>query len=72
MNEQSLNEKQTGDLPATRAEARSGISIVWLIPLVALLVGAWLAYKAWSETGPTITISFKTAEGLDAGNTKIN
>ncbi|SFI80721.1 intermembrane transport protein PqiB [Nitrosomonas sp. Nm34] len=71
MNEQSLNEKQTSDLPATRAEARSGISIVWLIPLVALLVGAWLAYKAWSETGPTITISFKTAEGLEAGKTKI-
>ncbi|AKH38127.1 MULTISPECIES: PqiB family protein [Nitrosomonas] len=71
MNEQSLNEKQASDLPVARVEARSGISIVWLIPLVALLVGAWLAYKAWSETGPTITISFKTAEGLEAGKTKI-
>ena len=71
MNEQSLNEKQTSDLPVARVEARNGISIVWLIPLVALLVGAWLAYKAWSETGPTITISFKTAEGLEAGKTKI-
>ncbi|SDY17599.1 intermembrane transport protein PqiB [Nitrosomonas sp. Nm33] len=71
MNEQSLNEKQTSDLPVARVETRSGISIVWLIPLVALLVGAWLAYKAWSETGPTITINFKTAEGLEAGKTKI-
>ena len=71
MNEQSLNEKQTSDLPAAIVETRNGISIVWLIPLVALLVGAWLAYKAWSETGPTITISFKTAAGLEAGKTKI-
>ena len=71
MNEQSLNEKQINDLPAGRVETRNGISIVWLIPLVALLVGAWLAYKTWSETGPTITISFKTAEGLEAGKTKI-
>lgn len=71
MNEQSLNEKQTSDLPVAQVEIRSGISIVWLIPLVALLVGTWLAYKAWSETGPTITISFKTAEGLEAGKTKI-
>ncbi|MBA3756827.1 MAG: MCE family protein, partial [Nitrosomonas sp.] len=71
MNEQNLNEKQINDLPAARVETRNGISIVWLIPLVALLVGAWLAYKTWSETGPTITISFKTAEGLEAGKTKI-
>lgn len=71
MNEQSLNEKQINDLPTARVETRNGISIVWLIPLVALLIGAWLAYKTWSETGPTITISFKTAEGLEAGKTKI-
>ncbi|PXW84942.1 paraquat-inducible protein B [Nitrosomonas sp. Nm84] len=71
MNEHSLNEKQIDDLPAARVETRSGMSIVWLIPLVALLVGAWLAYKTWSETGPIITISFKTAEGLEADKTKI-
>lgn len=71
MNEHSLNEKQVSDLPAAKVETRSGISIVWLIPLVALLVGAWLAYKTWSETGPIITISFKTAEGLEADKTKI-
>ena len=40
MNEQSLNEKQTSDLPVAITETRNGISIVWLIPLVALLVGA--------------------------------
>ena len=71
MNEQSLNENQTSNLPAARVETRSRMPIVWLIPLVALFVGAWLAYKAWSETGPIITISFKTAEGLEAGKTKI-
>jgi paraquat-inducible protein B len=71
MNERNLNEAQIDDLPAASVETRAGISIVWLIPLVALLVGIWLAYKAWSETGPTITISFKTAEGLEAGKTKI-
>lgn len=71
MNEQNLNEARINDLPVASVETRTGISIVWLIPLVALLVGAWLAYKAWSETGPTITISFKTAEGLEAGKTKI-
>ncbi|MGB7066140.1 MAG: MlaD family protein, partial [Syntrophobacteria bacterium] len=44
--------------------------IVWVVPLVALLIGGWLAFKALSEKGPTITITFKTAEGLEAGKTK--
>jgi paraquat-inducible protein B len=38
---------------------------------VAALIGAWLIYKAQSERGPTITITFQTAEGLEAGKTKI-
>ncbi len=47
------------------------ISIVWLVPLVAVLIGGWLVYKAISEKGPTVTIVFKSAEGLEAGKTKI-
>src|SRR5262245_26680786 len=50
---------------------RRGISLVWLIPLVALAIGGWLAYKAYSERGPTITITFDTAAGLEAGKTKL-
>jgi paraquat-inducible protein B len=47
------------------------ISIVWLVPLIALAVGGWLVYKAISEKGPTVTITFKSASGLEAGKTKI-
>jgi len=42
-----------------------------VIPIVAALVGGWLAVKTILEQGPTITISFKTGEGLEAGKTKI-
>ena len=61
------------DLPdAVAAPKRGGsLSLVWLIPLVAVVIGGWLAYKAISDRGPTITITFKTAEGLEAGKTKI-
>jgi len=45
--------------------------LIWIIPIVAVLVGGWLAAKAILERGPTITIAFKTAEGLEAGKTKI-
>jgi paraquat-inducible protein B len=59
------------DVPEAVVTQRSGISIVWLIPVIAALIGGWLAWKAFSEEGPTITISFKSAEGLEAGKTKI-
>jgi paraquat-inducible protein B len=49
----------------------SRFSIVWLIPLVAVLVAGFVAWRAFSERGPAITIAFKSAEGLDAGKTLI-
>jgi paraquat-inducible protein B len=58
-------------LPEALVAPRSPVSMVWLIPVVALLIGGWLAYKAYSERGPDIRIEFKTAAGLQAGKTKV-
>jgi paraquat-inducible protein B len=55
--------------PAT--PARWAPSLVWLIPFVAVLIGGWLAVKAILERGPTISITFATAEGLEEAKTKI-
>ena len=61
--------------PAPIAEAvvdtRRRPSIVWLIPLIAALVGAFVAWRTFSERGPEITIRFATADGLEAGKTKV-
>lgn len=54
-----------------KIQARRGFSIVWIVPIVALVIGGWLAFKAISEKGPTIAITFSSAEGLEAGKTKI-
>lgn len=61
------------DLPEAVAAkpSRWSFQLVWVIPLVAAVIGGWLAVKAIRERGPTITISFETAEGLEAGKTKI-
>ena len=59
------------NLPESNIQPRSKFSIVWLVPIVAILIGAWIGYKAWSEMGPMISITFKTADGLEAGKTKI-
>ena len=58
-------------LPQAEVGVPSGPSLVWLIPLIALAIGGWLAFKAYSEKGPTIHIQFKTAAGLAAGKTEV-
>src|SRR5579864_1635571 len=47
------------------------LQLIWLVPIIAVLIGCWLAVKAVIEQGPTITITFATGEGLEAGKTKI-
>ena len=59
------------ELPEVKVATRNGFYIVWIIPLIAALIGGWLAYKTISEMGPTITITFNNGEGLEAGKTKI-
>jgi paraquat-inducible protein B len=50
---------------------RYSIQLVWIIPIVAALIGLSLAAKAYRDRGETITITFKTGEGMEAGKTKI-
>ncbi len=61
------------DLPEPVIEPRSHWlpSLVWIIPLVAALIGVILVVKTVSGRGPTVTISFVSAEGLEPGKTKV-
>lgn len=46
-------------------------SLIWIIPIVALLIAFSLALKAYLNTGPVIEVSFRTAEGIEAGKTTV-
>ncbi|HTY50940.1 MAG TPA: MlaD family protein [Steroidobacteraceae bacterium] len=50
---------------------RSGISLAWIAPILALVVVLWLTWHVLSERGPQITVHFTSAEGLVAGDTEI-
>jgi paraquat-inducible protein B len=41
------------------------------LPIVAAAIGGYLAFNSLSRRGPTIVISFRTADGLTAGQTKV-
>ncbi len=50
---------------------RRRIQLVWIIPIVAALAGAWIAVTSVLAQGPTVMIKFRTAEGMESGKTKI-
>ncbi|MDR9838167.1 PqiB family protein [Herbaspirillum huttiense] len=59
-------------LQPRRARQRNWLpSLVWLIPIVAAIVGLTLVAKILVERGPVVTVSFRSAEGLEAGKTKV-
>lgn len=55
----------------TVAKRQRGFSLVWIIPIVAAVAGTWIAVTRVLSEGPKITITFDSAEGLEAGKTKI-
>jgi len=63
-----LNENKP---PEPNIKKGTGLSLVWLIPVVTALIGGWLVINTLSKKGPQIEISFKTAEGIEAGKTKV-
>lgn len=46
-------------------------SLVWLIPIVAAVAGLSFMFNILSRHGPSVDITFRTAEGLEAGKTKV-
>ena len=50
---------------------RRRFSPVWIVPIIAALLGAWLVWKYYSARGPAITVRFENAEGIVAGKTQV-
>jgi len=50
---------------------RTNASLIWLVPVLAAIVGASLVVSSWLQAGPDITISFESAQGLAAGKTPV-
>lgn len=55
----------------SRLDHRRRLSWIWAVPIVTFLVGAWLAWRTLNELGPVISITFQTAEGLQANQSHV-
>lgn len=72
MNEE-ITQENLADLPNPQREKQRNWlpSLVWLIPIVAAIIGIILVAKIIIDRGPVITITFRTGEGIEAGKTKV-
>jgi paraquat-inducible protein B len=61
------------DLPTAQVvgPARGHLPLVWIVPIVAALIGGWLVVHNILNEGPTLQLHFKDAEGIEPGKTKI-
>ena len=50
---------------------RKGISPIWILPIVALIIGGWLLYKSFRDAGINIVVHFPTAEGIKIDKTQV-
>ena len=67
----SADQPQNTDLHKATTLKASRLSPIWIIPVVAALIGAWLVVDSYLHTGPLVTLTLSNAEGIEAGKTRI-
>lgn len=57
--------------PVLARQNRLHLSLVWIVPIIAVIVGIVLVVRALLQSGPEIGIEFRSAEGLEPGRTEV-
>ncbi len=65
--------EETTTIPSVPPEIRSAQrwNIVWVVPLVALLLGGWMLFRHFTSAGPIAHVRFETAEQIGASKTEV-
>lgn len=50
---------------------RRTLPLIWVVPVLAFLVGGWLLFRNSRAHGPEITIRFQSGAGIEAGKTML-
>lgn len=58
-------------VPAVVRKTNVFTSVIWLIPLIALIAGGWLLMKDIRNRGPEITLLMDSADGIEVNNTVV-
>ena len=70
-----MDDRQSGQGSFGGAQAvvkkKKGISFIWVLPIIAALIGAWLLYKGVVEAPIEVVINFDSAAGISVDKTKV-
>ncbi|MDA1007027.1 MAG: MlaD family protein [Verrucomicrobia bacterium] len=66
-----MEEEETPQIAQPEVRLSRRLSVVWVVPVLALLLGGWLVFRHFSEQGPLVRVDFKTAEGIVKGKTEV-
>lgn len=73
MTNENSTPKSTDETHLHRAKLspQARLSPIWIIPIVAIVIGLWLVYDNYTSRGTLITLTTENAEGIEAGKTLI-
>jgi paraquat-inducible protein B len=58
-------------VPSPKLTRFPRIPLIWVVPLIALGIAAWMLVREWRHHGAEITIEFADGTGLEPGQTKV-
>ena len=59
------------EAPEIKSDRGGGVSLVWVVPIIAGLIGGAVAYRSLANQGPLVEVEFEAAKGISAGKTEI-
>ncbi|MFC2992826.1 intermembrane transport protein PqiB [Halomonas tibetensis] len=59
------------DQHKAKPSPQARFSPIWIVPIVAIVIGMWLVYDNYRSRGPQVTLVMANAEGIEAGSTLI-
>lgn len=59
------------ELPSPKLRPASSWSVIWVLPVIALLIGAWLGWQAYRQAGIKVEVFFETGTGIQVGKTEV-
>lgn len=59
------------DLPNANIRPASNWSAIWVLPIIALIIGGWLGWRAYSQSGIEVQVRFLSGEGIQVNKTQV-
>ncbi len=61
----------TASAPSPKLARFPRVPLIWIVPILALIIAAWMLVRQWRNHGEEITIEFADGSGLEPGQTKV-